>query len=259
MYKNKEELYELIKDIKSKEDFEREIKELIKSYGNLIDEDAAALLIVDKLGRNKQHILGIAELKPDMDCTIFGKVERIYPPKTFERENKVGKVVNIDISDNTGKCRLVLWDEDVELVENGVIGVGSIVKVINGYTKTGRNGFLEVNVGRWGSIEVDPEDAPEIIIKESMKEESNDIKGEIIEIKPTKAFFRDNGEFGFVTNIRVRNAAGKEIKLTLWDEKVREIQNFKVGDKILVKKVNIRYNHGEKEFHVTSNSVVLKT
>jgi len=259
MYRNKEELYELIKDIKSKEDFEREIKELIERYGNLIDEDAAALLIVDKIGRNKQHILGIAELKADMDCTIFGKVEKIYSPKTFERENKVGKVVNIDISDNTGKCRLVLWDEDVELVENGVIRAGSIVKVINGYTKTGRNGFLEVNVGRWGSIEVDPEDAPEIITKEGMKEESNDIKGEIVEIKPTKAFFRDNGEFGFVTNIKVRNSAKEEIKLTLWDEKVKEIQNFKIGDKILVKKVNIRYNRGEKEFHVTSNSVVLKT
>jgi len=85
MYKNKDELYKLVKDIKSREDFEKEIKKLIESYNNLIDEDAAALLIVDKLGRNKQHILGISELRPNMDCTIFGKVERIYQPKKFER------------------------------------------------------------------------------------------------------------------------------------------------------------------------------
>jgi len=259
MYKNKDELYKLVKDIKSKEDFEKEIKKLIESYSNLIDEDAAALLIVDKLGRNKQHILGISELRSNMDCTIFGKVERIYQPKKFERENKVGRVVNLDIVDNTGRCRLVLWDDDVELVENRIIEVGSIVKVINGYTKTGKDGFLEVNVGRWGSIEVDPEDAPEIIVKESLGKESNDIEGEIIEIRPTKAFFRDDGEFGFVTTIKIRDSKGDELKLTLWDEKVKEIQNFRIGDKIVVKNVNIRYNHNEKEFHVTSNSVVLKT
>ncbi|HDM25039.1 MAG TPA: DUF3127 domain-containing protein, partial [Thermoplasmatales archaeon] len=164
-----------------------------------------------------------------------------------------------DIVDNTGRCRLVLWDDDVELVENRIIEVGSIVKVINGYTKTGKDGFLEVNVGRWGSIEVDPEDAPEIIVKESLGKESNDIEGEIIEIRPTKAFFRDNGEFGFVTTIKIRDSKGDELKLTLWDEKVKEIQNFRIGDKIVVKNVNIRYNHNEKEFHVTSNSVVLKT
>ena len=258
MYKNKDELYKLVKDIKSREDFEKEIKKLIESYNNLIDEDAAALLIVDKLGRNKQHILGISELRPNMDCTIFGKVERIYQPKKFERGDKVGRVVNLDIVDNTGRCRLVLWDEDVELVEKGMVGIGSVVKVINGYTKTGKNGFLEVNVGRWGSIEVDPEDAPEIITKESLRE-SSDIEGEIIEIRPTRAFFRDNGEFGFVTSIKVRDERGDELKLTLWDEKVKEIQNFKVGDKILVKNVDVRCVNHEKEFHVTSDSVVLKT
>jgi replication factor A1 len=258
MRKNKEELCELVKDIKSREEFEKEIKEVIKNFNDLIDEDAAAFLLVDKLGRNKQHIYGITDLKPDMECTIFGKIKKIYPVKTFEREdNRTGRVVNLDIADNTGTCRLVLWDDDVELVVNNTIQVGSIVKVINGYTKLGRNNVLEVNVGKWGAIEVEPEDAPDIILEEG-RDLIEEIIGEIVEIEQTKAFFKDNGDFGFVTNIRIKDLNKNEIRLTLWDEKVKEIQRFEVGDRIVIKGVDVRYRNSKKEFHVSSNSKIIK-
>ena len=41
---------------------------------------------------------------------------------------------------------------------------------------------------------------PEIKSKEMQLE----IIGKLIKIEPTKAFFKDNGEFGFVTNIDIK-------------------------------------------------------
>mgnify|MGYP001626498109 CR=1 FL=1 len=48
---DKDELYEKIKDIMTKERFEYEISERKRKYNNLLDDDAIALLIVDELGR----------------------------------------------------------------------------------------------------------------------------------------------------------------------------------------------------------------
>ncbi len=42
-------------------------------------------------------------------------------------------------------------------------------------------------------------------------------------------FSRDNGEFGFVTNINMKSKS-EEVEITVWDEKVKEIKKFKIGD-----------------------------
>ena len=56
MHKTKDQLYQQIKDIKSKEEFKKEIDKIQKEYDNLFNEDTAALLIVDELGRNRENI-----------------------------------------------------------------------------------------------------------------------------------------------------------------------------------------------------------
>ena len=53
MHKNKDQLYILIKDLKTKNDFEAELKKRFKEYDSLLDENIIALLMVDELGRNR--------------------------------------------------------------------------------------------------------------------------------------------------------------------------------------------------------------
>ena len=119
MHKTKDELYESIKDLKTKKEFEEEIKKRFREFDGLFDEDTIALFIVDKLGRNKQVISKISDLKPDSDYTVVGKITNIYDSKSFKRKNGTsGRVLNLDISDDTGTCRLVLWNKDVEQVKN---------------------------------------------------------------------------------------------------------------------------------------------
>jgi len=254
---NKEQLYELIKDIKTKKEYEEDIKKIQTEYDQLFDENTASLLIIDELGRNKQNICKISDLKTGEECTVYGQITKINQQRTFNRKNgSNGRVVNLELTDNTGRCLLVLWDKDVELVKNKTIQKGTNVKIINGYVKEGYKN-IELNVGRWSIIETEPENAPENIINETIKEDENIIRGKLIEIEPTHAFFKDNGEFGFVTKIKImENTIVK--KISVWDEKVKEIQKYRIGTQIEITNLDTREKNGTKELHLNGRSNIKK-
>jgi len=253
MQNTKDHLYDLIKDLKTKQEFEKEIKTKSIEFDNLIDENVVALLIVDELGRNTQTISKISELKSSSESTIVGQIRNIQDTRKFNRKNGTkGKVVNLEIEDDSGFCGLVLWDKDVELVKTKKIKIGTKVKVINGYVKDGFKG-LEINIGRWGLLEIEPKD---IQLKEKTYDEKK-INGKIIEIIPTHAFFKDNGEFGFVTKIKLK--AKDEIReITIWDDKVKEIQKFKKGDTIKIINYNIKQISNKTEIHLNGKAVIEK-
>ena len=258
MQQSKDQLYELIKDLKTKEEFEKEIQERYQQYEQLFNEDTVALFIIDELGKNKQVISKIADLKPDSDHAVVGTVTNIYELRTFTRKNGTsGRVVNLDISDDTGTCRLVLWDKDVDQIKNKDIKKGTKIKIINGYTKNGYSG-LEINLGRWGLLETETNDTSEI--KETEPDEikgtePDEIKGTLIEKEATRAFFKDTGEFGFVTKIKIKDDKGEK-HITIWDEKVKEIQKYKIGDQILLKNVTVKQNNGRTELHANGHCTI---
>ncbi|MCK4902710.1 MAG: DUF3127 domain-containing protein, partial [Thermoplasmatales archaeon] len=186
---------------------------------------------------------------------IFGKVTNISQLRNFTKKNGTkGRVINLELTDETGKCGLALWDKDVELVKNESLQIGTNVKIINGYIKDGYNG-IEINVGRWGLIEIESTDMLET--KKETPSEDSLIKGKVIEIEPTRAFFKDDGEFGFVTNIKLENK--DEVKqITIWGDKVKEIQKLKKGDTIAIEDVDIRQKNGTTELHLNSKGVIKK-
>lgn len=256
MKKIKAELYLKVKDLISKKEFDDKIKKLKIEYDNLIDEDTIALLIVDELGRNKENICKINDLKNSIECTIIGKVIKISNTRSFNRKNgSNGKVVNIELSDETGCCNLVLWNKDVDLIKNQKIKKGSNVKIINGYVKNGYKG-LEINVGKYGLIEILEEDELNIIKINNIKKE-NIFEGEIINIQPTRAFFKNNGEFGFVTNVILKSNMNK-VEITVWDEKVKELKKYKIGDILRIENIDKRQKNGNLELHLNGSGKIKK-
>ena len=253
MHTKKEELYNKIKDIKTKEEFEEEIKNLKEEYDDLIDEETLALLIVDSLGRNQENVCKIKDITSGTECTVFGKVTRINESRSFNRKNGTnGRVVNLEISDETGTCGLVLWNRDVDLVKNKTIKENSNLKIINGYVKDGYNG-IELNLGRYGLVEVSEEKID--VKKSSVKEDT--IKGEIVDVQPSKAFFRDDGEFGFVTKLKLKTKDDTK-EITIWDEKVKEIQKYSEGDKIEISNIDNREKNGVTELHLNGKGKIQK-
>lgn len=256
MHRNKDQLYETIKDLKTKNDFEEEINKRTKECDGLLDEDTIAMLIVDELGRNIQTINKIKDLHSGLETTVFGRITSLGNSRDFTKKNgSNGTVINLGFTDDTGACNLVLWNKDVKLVKDKTIKKGSNVKIINGYIKDGYNG-LELNVGRWSIIEVEPDDIP-VFKNNNLSPSKNEIIGTLVETKPTHAFFKDNGEIGFVTNIKIKNKDGMK-HLTVWDEKVKEIQGFKVGDQIKIDNVDIRNNNGKPGLNVNGKSTIMR-
>jgi replication factor A1 len=256
MHKTKTELIELIADLKTKKDFEKEIKTRYKSYDGLLDQDTIALLIVDELGRNKQSITKIVDLSPNGDYTVAGKILSISDSKTFKRKNGTpGKVINLEITDDTATCRLVLWNGDIDQIKNKDIQRGTIVKIINGYTKLGYTGDMEINLGRWGLLEVEPIDISSQ--EEQRKHNTDEITGVLVHKESTKAFFKDNGEFGFVTTITIKEHDTKK-EITLWDRYVKDIQAYKIGETITLKNITKKNGNVKTEFHVNEDSTIEK-
>lgn len=256
MHKTRAELIDLIADLKTKKDFEKEIKKRYKIYDELIDQDTIALLIVDELGRNKQSVTKIVDLTPTGDYTVIGKVKSISDSKTFKRKNgSHGKVINLEIYDDTGTCRLVLWNGDIQHIKNKEIQPGTIVKIINGYTKLGYSGEIEINLGRWGFLEVKQTGMSSK--KNQPDNNTVEITGVLVQKEATKAFFKDDGEFGFVTSITLKHHNTKK-EITLWDRCVKDIQAYKIGETITIKNITKKCSNGETELHVCENSSIQK-
>ena len=227
--KTKEMIYEKVKDMLDRDAFEKLVEKEREAYEYLIDDITAAFLVVDKLGRNFFLAKKIEEIEAPMEATLYAKVEEIGEVK----ETKKGKVVNIIIADDTGSCILVLWDADVELVIQKKLWEGCTIKIINGYVKEGYYG-LEVNVGKWSAIEINPN--IEVKTKKwkrlsDLKKGIANIEGKILKINPTKIFFTENGE-RFLAKVIMEDESG-EREIMLWDERVREIQGL-LGRKIKI-------------------------
>lgn len=145
-------LYGRVKDLLSPEDFADRVRAKVAEWGHLLDEDAAGRLVLDELGRGTVNFQTIRELREGMEVTLRVRVDAVGPVREFARRDGAnGRVVNADISDGTGRCRLVLWDEDVSLVEQGRIRTGSALRLVDCYVKVSRFG-TEVSRGKFGSV-----------------------------------------------------------------------------------------------------------
>jgi len=294
MRKTKTESYELVKDLISHENFEKEIKKRDDDYNQLLDEDAIAFLIADEMGRNVEHVSTIRELKDAEEATVYVAVTKIFEPRVFEKNGRKGKVVNLEIRDETGDCRLVLWNKDVELVEKGIIKDNTVLKVVNGYIKKTGNIF-EINVGRWGAVipeskdaaefalqipsilgkakdfpvrsleksKTFPEDTPKGLIKVNFIDLSDikpgmnvNVVGTIISKNGSRSFVRKNGSTGFISNIMINDGTGSS-RVVLWDERAKETVKFEIGDNIEIRDGYTKQNNGV-EVHVGSSGKIKK-
>lgn len=253
MQKTKQELYKLVSDVKTKKQFEQDIKKRYQEYEGLLNEDAIALYIVDELGRNTQVITQIGDIEPNKEYAVVGTVTAISDLKIFKRKDgTAGKVINLEISDESGTCRLVLWNDEIDIVKNKDIHKGTIVRIINGYTKGGYTG-VELHLGRWGLLEVEPaEKCSEINFK---KNDAEEITGVLIHKESTRAFFKDNGEVGFVTTITLTQKK-KETQVTIWDNAVKDVQQCKIGETVSLKNITIKQVNNTTEYHCNGTGII---
>jgi replication factor A1 len=127
--------YALVDDLISREEFDAKIEQKTEECGNLIDETAAALLVVRDLGRDHVPISKLYK-KSSLFC-FFGKILEISKPKEFDKQDgSKGMVCRMIVGDRTGRTTLVFWDEQAMALAD-TFSPGESVEVIG---KHGRNG-----------------------------------------------------------------------------------------------------------------------
>jgi replication factor A1 len=250
-----EEFYKKLEGKLTRDEFKSKIEEKILCMNGLCDIKTAAMLVASEVGVNEA--VKIKDMAIDRSNVVFiAKVLSVSEIHEFSRDNDtIGRVVNLNLADDTGSIKAALWDEACDLVKIGDIKPGQTLKV-KGYIKEGKNG-LEVNVGRGGGIEhIDKEVSVNLkpIKINEVKNGMNalNVIAKIIDMGTVRTFQRKDGMAGKVRNITIGDDTGK-IRLTLWDAKA-DATEFKAGDTVEVMNAYARENSFSNQVEIQLGS-----
>jgi len=252
-----EDIYADVEADVTEEEFRAAVAAKVEQMGGLADEETAAMLIAHEL--SDQQVAGIADIEPGMEEVKFlGKVLEVGDLRTFERDDadEDGRVVNVDVADETGRIRIAFWDEmavaAVEELEPGV------VLRIKGRPKEGYDG-VEVNVNH-----VEPDDDVDIDVAvtdvytvEDLSLGRSDVtlQGRVLAADPVRTFSRDDSSEVRVANLVLGDETGR-VRVTLWDEQADLVEQFAPGESVEVVDGYVRDRDGALELHVGNRGTV---
>ncbi|WP_257299672.1 single-stranded DNA binding protein [Haloarchaeobius sp. FL176] len=253
-----EDVYEDLEADVSLEEFEEAVEAKVEQMGGLADEETAAMLIAHEL--RDEEVNGIADVAPGMDEVKFlAKVTAVGDVRTFERDGddaEDGRVVNVDVADETGSLRLAFWDEKADAAENE-LEAGQVLRV-KGRPKEGYNG-IEVNVDE---VEVDEDAEVDVQIQDSYRVEDlslglSDVntKGRILDTESVRTFDRDDGSEGKVANLTLGDPTGR-IRVTMWDGQADTVEALSAGTSVEVVDGYVRERDGSLELHVGERGAI---
>ena len=172
----------------SEEEITEKVKGKLNQLSDLVSKEGAAHIVANELGvkifeKVGQRNFKIGEIKGYMrSVDVVGKTVRVYEVRTFNKNNREGKVANFMIGDETGVVRVVLWDTNhIQEIEKGNIKEGVIIKLKNAYVRE-NNGYLEVHLGGQGKLMINPE-GEEVGDVNFQTQQKNYIKKQIKDLK----------------------------------------------------------------------------
>jgi replication factor A1 len=243
------------------EEFEAAVEDKVEQMGGLADEETAAMLIAHEL--RDEEVNSIADIEPGMDDVKFvAKVTSIGELRTFDRddaddEQEEGKVVNLDVADETGTVRVSFWDRMAEdAVES--LEVGEVLRIA-GRPKEGFNG-LEVSVNK---AEPDPDAEVDVQVLDTYRVEdltlgASDVnlQGKLLDVDDGyRTFSRDDDSEGKVANLAIGDPTGR-IRVTLWDEKAELVEDLSTGTSVEIVDGYVRERDGDLELHVGNRGAI---
>jgi len=194
------------------------------------------------------------------DVTIIGRIIIVYPTKTFTRPVKTGKVARLLIADKSGMLKAIFWNDKANLVEDGRVKQGEIVRILHGYAREGLDGKLEVHVGLRGSLQISPSgiinhEYPPVehffnkIGDITRKSVDTNVLGIVDYIHPVSVFVRKNGTQGKMRKLILRDETD-QITIIFWNKKVDEIWEVKRGSYLRIMDARVKEGvNGRLEIH----------
>jgi replication factor A1 len=186
----------------------------------------------------------------------------------FARKNGTeGQFGHLFIADRTGTLRILLWNDKAELVREGKVKQGQIVRVLHGYVREARDGQLELHLGQRGELEINPPDVtegnyPKIesfmekIGKIAKKKKKASVIGNVQSVSQVTVFQRSDGTEGKVARVALSDATGM-VTVVFWNDKVDMLNGVAVGDRLQVIDAKVKERvEGQLELHVENRAYV---
>lgn len=222
-----EEIFELVADRYDRDAFEAEVAAVQAAFHDLLDEEAAAMVVAAREGRLEAE--PDDAILPGREVTFDATVDDVQKVHTFQRDDGQGKVLNVDVARDDDVVRLVFWDDDAERYRD--LREGEQVRIEDGFVKEGRYG-IEVHLGDRGRLVREgrtpmPDGAKRGPAPTGDAAATRDLVGTLEAREPTRTFRRD-GDVGFVADVTL-DTGEATCTVTLWDDAVRRIQEIPIG------------------------------
>jgi replication factor A1 len=259
----------------SREEVWRKIKEKKKAAGGFLTEETAARLVASELGveveQEQAHSaeLPIGELVLGLnDVSIVGRVVVVFPLQSYARKNgsesQFGRLI---VADKTGTLLVLLWNDKADLIRNGKVNRGQILRILHGYVREARDGQLELHLGNRSEFQINPSDvkeenypAPESFVekigKVTKKKKKTSVLGVIESVSALRVFSRSDGSEGKVLRLSLRDSSGR-IVVVLWNGKADSWKDVRISERLLLIDARVKEKiDGELELHVEDRAYV---
>ncbi|MFX1239294.1 MAG: OB-fold nucleic acid binding domain-containing protein, partial [Promethearchaeota archaeon] len=211
---------------------------------------------VDVKEENKDIIqdieINVSDISLNMkNITLVGRIKNINSIRSFtKKDGTEGQVGSFLLYDATGDIRIVLWDQQANILHEEIFEKNELVKILNGNARTNQNGDIEIHIGSFGKVIPSPEDVDhskfpkikeEVIqIKDiNLKNKSIVLEGVVIQKFPPKEFTRKNGDLGKVCSIILMDPTGT-IRITFWNVDTEKVNGLEKEDAIKISGLNPR-------------------
>lgn len=240
--------YALVDDLIGREEFETRVNERMRASGGLLDENAAALIVVEDCGR---HHLRIADIVPGPSIvSFFGKVLVVGEPEEFTRQDgETGTRAALLLGDASGRIEVTLWDEKAGAV--GEIEPGEVLEVIGRLAP--RQGSVSAMALRKSPVLIDCSMETERTCASPVG--TGDLSVRILGIGETRRFTRKDGTVGAMVTAVVGDLTGTA-RLVCWDPAV--LSAVAAGDSVRISGARGAVKKGGPEFSIGERGSVAR-
>lgn len=200
------------------------------------------------------------------DVSVEGRLVAVFPARSFNGGEKSGKFANLMIVDSDSILRVVLWNDKADIVENGELQAGQIVRLMHGYTRDDQYGKVELHLGGKSKIEVNETPQTEYPGVEKFASKIGEITntfsnvhlaGMVKEVFGSKTFTKGDGTEGKLLRFTLTDGSA-ETTVVVWNDKVDELERL-LKPKACLSIINGKVKEKESggfEIHVDTASFV---
>ena len=185
----------------SEAEINQKIEDKLKQLSGLISREGAAHIIANELGvKIFEQTIGKLQIKNILagmrNVETLGKIQRLYELREFQTETRSGKVASMQIADETGSIRVVMWGAQADNIKK--LKQGDIIKIDSAYVRENQ-GNKEIHLNDRSNLIINPEGETIDNVKEFTSErrqikdlqegmESIELLGTIVQVFDPKFF-----------------------------------------------------------------------